>query len=71
MTSPPFNLPLTLEIRDITQNAAWFQVYQYEIPVLCRLCPGGETTPPQEMRLPRPSPRLSVAQLQKFLQKHL
>ena len=56
---------LELEVRDITSQEAWFQAYQYEVPVLCRL-----TTEKEEM-LPRPSPRLTVAQLERMLQKYL
>ncbi|HIK32477.1 MAG TPA: glutaredoxin family protein [Oscillatoriales cyanobacterium M59_W2019_021] len=54
---------LTLEIRDITTRDEWFQAYQYEVPVLCRLL--------DEKPLPRPSPRASVSQLQQMLQKYL
>jgi Glutaredoxin-like domain (DUF836) len=53
---------VTLEIRDITTRDDWFQAYQYEVPVLCRLA--------DESLLPRPSPRASVAQLQQMLQKY-
>ncbi|MEO0376704.1 MAG: glutaredoxin family protein [Cyanobacteria bacterium P01_A01_bin.17] len=59
-------LPLQLEIRDITTNTAWFQAYQYEVPVLLQIA--ADAT---EKQLPRPSPRLSVEQLQKFLHKSL
>ncbi len=55
---------LRLEIRDITTQDAWFQAYQYEVPVLYEVL--ADTT---ERHLPRPSPRLSVQQLQKFLAK--
>jgi len=58
-------LKLELEVRDITSRDAWFQAYQYEVPVLCRQLAGSE-----EM-LPRPSPRLSVTQLERMLQKYL
>ena len=40
---------LSLEIRDITTRDEWFQSYQYEVPVLCRL--------PDDNPIPRPSPR--------------
>ncbi|MGB3558670.1 MAG: glutaredoxin family protein [Geitlerinemataceae cyanobacterium] len=53
---------VTLEIRDITTRDEWFQAYEYEVPVLCRL--------PDEKPLPRPSPRATVAQLQQMLQKY-
>ncbi|MGI0494069.1 glutaredoxin family protein [Alkalinema pantanalense CENA528] len=58
------NLPLQLEIRDITSRDDWFQAYQYEIPVLHWL--QGETAIP----LPRLSPRASVAQVEQMLQKY-
>jgi hypothetical protein len=58
--------PLQLEIRDITTNDAWFQAYQYEVPVLSHIA--ADAT---EKLLPRPSPRLSVEQLQQFLLKFL
>jgi Glutaredoxin-like domain (DUF836) len=54
---------LTLEIRDITTRDEWFQAYEYEVPVLCRVS--------DEKPLPRPSPRATVAQLQQMLQKYL
>lgn len=55
------NPTLELEIRDITTNGEWFDRYQYEIPVLAALVMGVEKS------LPRPSPRLTVPQLEKFL----
>jgi hypothetical protein len=55
------NLPLELEVRDITTKIEWFDRYQYEIPVLTTLVMGVEKS------LPRPSPRLTVPQLEKFL----
>jgi len=55
------SLPLELEIRDITTNGEWFDRYQYEIPVMCALIDN------QEKPIPRPSPRASVKQLEKFL----
>jgi hypothetical protein len=58
-------LDLELEVRDITSRDAWFQAYQYEVPVLCR-----RIVDTEEM-LPRPSPRLTVAQLERMLQKYL
>jgi hypothetical protein len=56
----------TLEVRDITTKEDWFKAYQYEIPVLAWLTEEGE-----EVKLPRPSPRLNVQQMEQFLQKHL
>ena len=58
-------IDFTLEIRDITTNDAWFNTYQYEIPVLCQQI--GETEKP----LPRLSPRANVRQLEQLLQKNL
>ncbi len=65
------SLKFDLEIRDITTREDWFQQYQYEIPVLF-LENGHEATasfPP--IPIPRPSPRSSVAQLERLLQKYL
>lgn len=59
----------TLEVRDITSREDWLQAYQYEVPVLVRLqtsATGGELQP-----LPRPSPRATVAQVQRMLQRYL
>ena len=78
-------LAFELEVRDITTRQDWFQKYQYEVPVLCRLqfphktdleAPehsGGEAAValPAEQQLPRLSPRASVLQLEKMLQKYL
>jgi hypothetical protein len=63
-------LPFELEIRDITTCEDWFQAYQYEVPVLYRLWskPGQAAV---AERLPRPSPRASVQQLRRMLQKYL
>lgn len=51
---------ITLDIRDITTREEWFRAYQYEVPVLFQ----------GERPIPRPSPRASVAQLAKMLQKY-
>lgn len=59
------DLPLELEVRDITSREDWFQAYQYEVPVLCRNRVG------REEPLPRPSPRATVQQLERMLQKYL
>ena len=66
-------LPLQVEIRDITQNDTWFQKYQYEVPVLCRLShsPESSADAPIEQPLPRLSPRASVAQVAKMIQTHI
>lgn len=58
-------LNLALDVRDITTREDWFQAYQYEVPVLCRGRAG------QEEPLPRPSPRLTVQQLERMLQNYL
>ncbi len=58
-------LNIKLEIRDITTQPQWFNAYQYEIPVL------KQQVNRQEVSIPRPSPRLSVGQLETFLTKHL
>jgi glutaredoxin len=58
-------LDFELEIRDITTREDWFQSYQYEVPVLSMKTPRGEKI------IPRPSPRISLQQLIKFLQKYL
>ncbi|MGB8700945.1 MAG: glutaredoxin family protein [Thermosynechococcaceae cyanobacterium] len=55
-----------LEVRDITTRADWMQAYEYEVPVL--VYRGADAT---EIPIPRPSPRLTVAQLERFLQAHL
>lgn len=62
------DLDFQLEIRDITTQANWFTAYQYEIPVL--LCRTDDTTL-EETPIPRPSPRVTVAQLQQHLQPYL
>lgn len=59
------NIDFKLEIRDITTREDWFNIYQYEVPVLCQQLPEKEQT------LPRLSPRASVKQLEKLLQKSL
>lgn len=56
-------LNFDLEVRDITSREDWFQAYQYEVPVLCRVNAG------KEEPLPRPSPRATVSQLERMLQK--
>lgn len=70
------NLKFELEIRDITTREDWFQAYQYEVPVLflvdCRGTEGTEGTQDEAKELPlsRPSPRATVQQLEKMLQKY-
>jgi Glutaredoxin-like domain (DUF836) len=61
--SPHFEL----EIRDITTQTAWFDAYQYEIPVLLFAVDDRSAPVP----LPRLSPRASVQQVAQLLQKYL
>jgi hypothetical protein len=63
------HLPFELEVRDITQNPDWFQKYQYEVPVLCRLQQSDETV--VEQPLPRLSPRAPLSQLAQMLQTYI
>lgn len=63
------NLKFELEIRDITTREDWFQAYQYEVPVLFLVDRRG-TEGTQELLLSRPSPRATVQQLEKMLQKY-
>lgn len=63
--------PIVLEIRDITSREDWFQTYQYEIPVLWKREDSAVIDQGIETPIPRPAPRLSVEQLQRFLQKYL
>jgi glutaredoxin len=59
---------LQLEIRDITTSNDWFETYQYEVPVLFI----ANTVESTEAKLiPRPSPRVTVRQLEQLLQKYL
>ncbi|KST64475.1 glutaredoxin family protein [Mastigocoleus testarum] len=61
------NIPFKLEIRDITTREDWFTAYQYEVPVLFAAETDSESLQP----IPRPSPRATVKQLEKILQKYL
>lgn len=65
------NLEIDLEIRDISSREDWFQAFEYEIPVLYKLEQITATGQPIETALPRPAPRLSIEQLERFLQKYL
>ena len=58
-------LDFELEVRDITTREDWLAAYQYEVPVLRQNLAEGEKP------LPRPSPRASVQQLERMLQKYL
>ncbi|NCO76036.1 MAG: glutaredoxin family protein [Cyanobacteria bacterium] len=55
------DMDLDIEIRDISTNNQWWEMYQYEIPVLFLSTTEGEKL------IPRPSPRISVVQLTKIL----
>jgi Glutaredoxin-like domain (DUF836) len=57
-------LAIQLEVREITTNSAWFDRYQYEIPVLCLQVDGIEKL------IPRFSPRASAAHVQQVLQQY-
>lgn len=56
-------IEISLDVRDITQDDAAFQAYQYEIPVLYVQTDSGTLLP-----TPRQSPRASIAQITKMLQ---
>jgi glutaredoxin len=62
------NLAFHLEVRDITTRDDWFQVYQYEVPVL--FAADSEDLQSSPRLIPRPSPRASVNQLAQMLQKY-
>ncbi|GAA6620681.1 glutaredoxin family protein [Scytonema sp. NUACC26] len=62
---------LQLEVRDITTRDDWFQAYQYEVPVLFLVNYRGAEEEGIEQPLPRPSPRATVQQLEKTLQKYV
>jgi hypothetical protein len=69
-------LPVELEIRDITTNSQWFERYQFEIPVLHWIPEPsgdavGQSTAANGIALPRLSPRASVQQVEQMLQKYL
>ncbi len=51
-----------LEIRDITTRDDWFQMYEYEVPVVLM--------EPSPTPLPRFSPRSSVPQITQLLTKY-
>lgn len=53
-----------LEVRDITSNPLWWEQYSLEVPVL-------KVAGDPEQPLPRPSPRLTVAQLRSWLGQQL
>jgi hypothetical protein len=55
---------INLEVRDITTNLNWFEKYQFEVPVLCKV--DGD----KEQELPRVSPRSPLTKLQQLLISH-
>jgi len=63
------HLPFALEVRDITTRDDWFQRYQYEIPVLCQV--QATASGPQEIPLPRLSPRASQARVEQLIQTYM
>lgn len=56
---------LKLEVLDITTCEAWFEAYQYEVPVLFL------NVADKEVMLPRPSPRATVRQVEQMLLKYI
>ena len=62
------HLSFELEVRDITTRDDWFQRYQYEIPVLCCVRDGSS---PQEMPLPRLSPRAPQVKVEQLIQTYM
>ncbi|MEH1922194.1 glutaredoxin family protein [Nostoc sp.] len=67
------NFSFELEVRDITTREDWFAAYEYEVPVLYLSNHRGaeDTEEGSEKLLPRPSPRVSVQQLEQMLRKYL
>jgi glutaredoxin len=60
----------SLEIRDIMTCDEWFAAYEYEVPVLY-VTNRRDTEDAEEEMIPRPSPRVTVPQLEKMLRKYL
>lgn len=60
------HMAFDLEIRNITTQSDWFELYQYSIPVLCRVVETPDGT--QEEPLPRLSPRAPVTQVERLIQ---
>ncbi|MBW4478754.1 MAG: glutaredoxin family protein [Tolypothrix brevis GSE-NOS-MK-07-07A] len=62
----------SLEIRDIMTRDDWFAAYEYEVPVLYVTNRRDvEEAEKREEMIPRPSPRVTVSQLEKMLRKYL
>ncbi|MEL6157905.1 MAG: glutaredoxin family protein [Cyanobacteria bacterium J06623_5] len=62
-------LPIELDVRNITLNEAWFQKYQYEVPVLCNPVQQGNEL--VEQPLPRLSPRASAQKVAQMIQTYI
>ncbi|BDA48087.1 probable Glutaredoxin-like protein YDR286C [Coccomyxa sp. Obi] len=58
---------ISFEVRDITTEAAWWEAYSLTIPVLTVADPDGSN----EVKVPRPSPRISTDRLGQHLEKAL
>ncbi|PNH06980.1 hypothetical protein TSOC_006592 [Tetrabaena socialis] len=56
----------TLEVRDISTNAAWSAAYDMEVPVLTTITPAGE-----EVRIPRSPPRMTTDKLRQHIEASL
>jgi hypothetical protein len=58
-----------LEIREISNDPLWIDLYQYEVPVLClvKQTPSGQI---EEQELPRVAPRSPVSELANLLQSY-
>jgi glutaredoxin len=64
------NIDFELEIRDIMTFDEWFAAYEYEVPVLY-VTNRRDAESAEEKMIPRPSPRVTVPQLEKMLRKYL
>jgi glutaredoxin len=71
--TPDLNVDINLqiELRDITTRDDWYQVYQYEVPVLFVVQDTENNGSAYERMISRPSPRATVKQLAQMLQKYL
>ena len=69
------SIEFELEIRNIMTREDWFAAYQYEVPVLFASHSARKQDKPSATEnlqpIPRPSPRATVKQLEKVLQKYL
>ena len=64
------SLTIELEVRNILTCEDWWQAYQYDIPVLCKVEDNSDASAMIETRLPRLSPRASVERLTQMLQTY-